>query len=586
MIVVRTISWLAVCALLVFVTDVHAQDPLERQEEIEFGTVILGDSGTRVVFPVLRTGVNETWVRLYDPALPFENTTPNGPEPIGDTFAFAFRFKPMRGGVYEDSTAIVRVEGGLPRDTLIVRMRGIGRSLSSSVTIDWVMTMVGDFAAQSEDFYGPAYVIDQYRVVRSPQAPFITALVNDKPSVSDPDSIRVSVAFEPLRLGSFLDTLMLVRYFRGATPLDTLLVALDATSRIMIKDTTVQFRGVTVGATDTLNLFLRLPTFFVTRNFQYELESLDDGPMVGEVDPDRPTRRTVITNRIIAQPLEYRNLRQRFMLRRKSTQTDVVWDSTLINVDLLMSPRPVGFRLRWDRQPVAARIGDTVRLTLQAVTDNAFDAPVLISGVNTELTYNPTILIPLPGPAQQRTVVSDTAVWTIGLPDGDVVTSDSVTNLNTLTAVIALGDTDHSLLIARAAELTVAGESPRAMVLDTNRITLTNVYRYGPNGTPRYVNPFMQDLVLSIEPNPIISGGLLVVDRVPTGKGALQIIDPMGQVIADLSAEVRSGTRSFTIGTGPRVNIPVSPGSYYAALTVEGDVPGSLARIVRLFIVQ
>lgn len=553
-----------------------------RNETVDFGEVILGDAGTRAVFVRVNQQANETWQRVYDPAEPFVNTTPDGPVEIADTFAFIFEFFPVKGGSYKDSTMLVRLVDGQPQDTIRVLLQGDGRSLSDRKAIRYPLTMTGDFMLWFQDFYGLEYVVDQYTVAHRPTEPFITA---EDPASWDGDSIQVGAAFEPTALGVFEDSLILVRRLNGTTPLDTLHLDLYGFSAEMKPDTTVPFTGVTVGGVDTLLVFLRLPAFFITREFRYDIVSLDPGPMRAEVDPTRPTRRAVMTCRIIASPSEFRNVRQRFVMRRWSEQTDEIWDSTIINVDLLMAPRPINYRLVWDQNPIDARIGDTVSVVLQAVTDDIFDAQIAIDDVRLDIAYNPTVFIPLSSPGQSRSVVNDTTWWTLTLPRDQVLSDGPVTPLATLRAVIALGDADHSPVHPANATITIKGGEARSVPADTNRMNITNVFRYG-DGTPRYINPLQQGLEISIDPNPVTGSATLSLENVPTGRGACDIIDVMGQVVADLSSQVRSGTTTFTISSGGGADVGLTPGSYYARLTVQGDQPNSVARVVRLLIVQ
>ena len=576
------LSCFLVVVVLLATSNSSAEVLAERSVRIDFGEVILGDAGSRAVFVRVNDQVDETWQRLFDPEPPFVNTTPDGPVEIADTFAFIFEFRPLVPGRYRDSTVLVRSVNGQPRDTIRVRMEGVGRSLTASQDLRFPLTMTGDFIPRWRSFFGPEYVVDQYEVLHRPDDPFVTA---ENPVTWDRDSLRVGVAFEPRTLDVYEDSLVLIRRGVDDRILDTLHLNLYGFSTEMKPDTTVDFTGVTVGSVDTMLVFLRLPAFFITRQFQYDIVSLDPGPMRAEVEPDRPTRRAVMTCRIIASPDEFRNVRQRFVMRRRSEQTDELWDSTIINVDLLMAPRPIRYDLVWNQNPVSAEIGDTVALVLQAVTEDVFDADIAIDDIRVELAYNPTTFVPLTSPGQTRSVVSDSTRWTITLPRDEVISSGPVTPLATLRAVVALGDADHSPLTPLTATLTVKGSDPRRVRCDTNRLNITNVFRYG-DGTPRYVNPLQQGLEISIDPNPVISSATLTVENVPDGRGALDIIDVMGQVVADLSSQLRSGVTTFTVASGSGGDVDLMPGSYYARLTVQGDQPNSLARVVRLLIVQ
>ncbi len=559
-----------------------AEPLVVRVDTLDYGAVILGDVGTRAIFVRVNDQVNESWQSLRLPEAPFVNTTPDGPVEIADTFAFIFEFTPFVGQRYRDSAVIVRSVDGIPRDTFRVTLEGGGRSLSDRKDIRFPLTMTGDFIPRWREFFGLEYVVDQYEVQYRPTEPFITA---EDPATWGGDSIQVGVAFEPTALGVFEDSLVLVRRGENDRPLDTLHLDLYGFSVEMKPDTTVAMTGVTIGSVDTTLVFLRLPAFFITREFVYDIVSLDPGPLRAEVEPNRPTRRSVMTVRVIASPTEFRNVRQRFVMRRRSEQTGEIWDSTIINVDLLMSPRPIGYRLVWDRNPVDARIGDTVSMELRAVTEDVFDAEIAIDDLQVDVCYNPTVFVPLLSPGQQRVIRSDSTWLRISLPRDEVLSNGPVTTLATVRAVIALGDADHSPLIPSTATLTIKGQDPMTVPMDTNRLNITNVFRYG-DGTPRYVNPLQAALNLSIDPNPVVGTATLSVENVPDGRGALDVIDVMGQVVADLSTQLRSGTTTFTISSGGGGDVDLMPGSYYARLTVQGEQANTVARVVRLLIVQ
>jgi hypothetical protein len=91
---------------------------------------------------------------------------------------------------------------------------------------------------------------------------------------------------------------------------------------------------------------------------------------------------------------------------------------------------------------------------------------------------------------------------------------------------------------------------------------------------------------MEIDPNPVVANGTLRVTDVPSGEGALQIVDAMGQIVADLTSDLRAGITSWSISTGEGGVLSLGPGTYYARLLVQGSSPDALNSLVRLFVVQ
>jgi hypothetical protein len=102
---------------------------IERVEEIDFGSIEVGDSARR--FILFRVGILDEprWEYTRAPRAPFESATISGPIRRGkDTLAFVFAFRPTAVGRYRDTVGIVRVGRlGERLDTSLLLLTGSAR---------------------------------------------------------------------------------------------------------------------------------------------------------------------------------------------------------------------------------------------------------------------------------------------------------------------------------------------------------------------------------------------------------------------------------------------------------------------------
>lgn len=99
---------------------------IEREENLDFGTISVMDSARRIV--LFRSGPTDDfeWEYSQTPRAPFRSTTVQGPVRRGrDTLAFFFSFHPTAVGSYADTVGIVRkLRNGARLDTAWMYLRG------------------------------------------------------------------------------------------------------------------------------------------------------------------------------------------------------------------------------------------------------------------------------------------------------------------------------------------------------------------------------------------------------------------------------------------------------------------------------
>lgn len=155
----------------------------------------------------------------------------------------------------------------------------------------------------------------------------------------------------------------------------------------------------------------------------------------------------------------------------------------------------------------------------------------------------------------------------------------------TIRFVVALGDNDASPLDLRNASYTLSGGTVKGLTDIATTVNITNVWRY-QDGRPRLANPLQGVLVLDVDPNPVATTSTMRVRNLPTNGVNLIIVDAAGVVAADLTSQLRSGARDFTVASSGSADVVLPRGNYFARLAVESELGGTLLSVVRIFIVQ
>lgn len=543
---------------------------------VDFGEILLGAEATRAVFAPQDTNGETQWRFLRRVSAPFTLSSET-PIDVAGSRAWLCAFQPLSQGTYHDTAIIVQFRERRPVDTITIILSGTGRSLTQHRDVRFFSALTGDLQEKRIDVFGPAYVTADYVLQRGAASPFSIDTSQGLLRADPDDSLEVTLRFQPLLPSSYEDTVRLIRWHQRRIPLDTLTFVLSGAAVQMQADTTVVFRDATVGSIDTTVTFIRLPSFAVSERFRYAVRATSEQPLRIEVDPDRPTRRSVLTLKLIAQPTEYRNQRVEFYLRRFSADSSRVWDSTRINVDLLMRPRPVAFAFQWQADTITASVGDTLQLVLEAVTQTPFDEPLEITGYQLDVAYNPSVLVPLTREGQRRVVDRDTLWWRMDAAQQSINPVGSRTPLDTMYAIVALGDAPFSHLVLRNGVLGIRASDPQIVSGHTAVVKVDDIYSYG-SGMQRLVSSLQGALRLVISPNPLTSSGTITLYGAGQDRVRLDIIHVDGSIVVTVDDLPTGSSRSIPIS-----DFNLQPGMYFARCIVQRGLGVPPLRVVRMF---
>ncbi len=403
------------------------------------------------------------------------------------------------------------------------------------------------------------------------------------------DTLAFGLVFQPKGEGDFTSKLLLIRLHKpDRKALDTIVVYLHGVGRRMPSEKVVVFNNMVVSETRKDTLTVDLPVAPRNKSFVYSIEpNFTQGAVTARfLSPAGPTKDQRIRIEFTCAPTVFADGRYGFVLLR-SPAGEAVIDSTNIVVNVTMVSRPIQLSMGFTADTFYHRIGDTVSFDVTAITRDPIDLPIALQSFVCDLTYNPTMLVPILQGTQQRLIVDDQPVLRLGETglNGSKVIGINGEVIAQAKFVVVLGDADHTPLSITQCAITHQDNQTQTLQLTSSMVLVTNVWRY-QDGRPRYVNPLQGVLVADVDPNPVVSASTLNIRNVPTQGGRLVIIDALGQTKADLTTALRAGTRVFSISSSGSSDIVLPPGSYYARLLVEGAAGGTINSVVRLFVVQ
>ncbi len=575
--------------------------PQERYEErVSFRPVLLGDRGRARAEIDLRPGADnrEPFVIVQHPDPPF--TVDTLPGQRGDTVDIAGRrvvigaaFAPTRPGEWRDSIVLVRYT---PFDRIVVRLYGVGVSATRETSINFGDVLTGDTVRRvvivRREFAQDPRV--QWRV-ESPSAPFFAVSVDSPvPIPGSPDTLGFVFGFAPTMDVQHDEKIRIIRLLDGGILLDTLMCELKGNGRRMPQDIVYTASEVDAGATTSVLSQIDLPVA-PRQAYAYDLLPRSTGPITGVVEnPIGFSIASRISLQFSCGPISIGPYQRSFILRR--TRADGVVDSTLITVKgRAMQPPPptVNVRAGFADATRTAKIGDTVNLAMVLDVSGSEPIPTLrLTSMQCTLTYNPSVLVPL---ATQGTTIVERfvnddrqfAVLRLDRPDtADLVTGETAM---VVSVVAVLGDDDRSVVeVSKMTFVDAAGDTIELINDDLTQamstVVLSNAWQHAAG--QRRVNTLQGSLDIRVEPNPVEDAATLRVVNVPTDVGRLAVVDAMGQLVADLTDALHAGTTSFSIGTSASADVKLTPGSYYARLTVRGVDGLTVNSVVRLIIMQ
>ncbi|MBK6759459.1 MAG: hypothetical protein IPP80_06250 [Ignavibacteria bacterium] len=414
-------------------------------------------------------------------------------------------------------------------------------------------------------------------------------LINRSPVLIGGDTLAFVFSFQPKTTGRFVDSIGLERIHRQTEkPLDTIFVYFLGNGVRMPVEKATLFSNMMVGQVRKDTIAVELGAQVHSQEFSYSIRPKESQSTVTStlLLQKNPTKENKILVEVTCAPTQFGDGRFGFVLYRSVAGQDAL-DSTNIVVNLTMVPRPVTLSMGFVADTFYHRIGDTATFDVVVTTNDPIDVPLALESFVCDVTYNPTMFVPLLQSGQQRVVADDRTILKVGKTglNGSVLIGSSGLVVGQARGVIVLGDADRTPLTITEASITVGNDGTRRVEPRSSLVLVTNVWRY-QDGRPRYVNPMQSTLVADVDPNPVVTQSTLRVANVPVQTGRLDVIDALGQVRVDLTTQLRAGVREFSISSGGAADIALPAGSYYARLVVEGASGNTINSVVRLFVVQ
>lgn len=589
----RFILPLALIALVVTASaeDGKGHDAMQRDAAIDFGQVALGLSKRDSVKLSGYTGGGVFQViRGGEPFFPVQTRCPI----VGGTVRIDVVFQPLSARQSTRVLTLARftISGAPMNDTIWVTLRGEGISLTRSVDIDFGTWITGDTTSQwawmgRREGWGSeiSWRIDEQDLGRG------FRVMSGNNLMREGDSLGLRIGYAPMVEGDFSGRALVRRYWK-AVPLDTFIVNVKGSAfRQKIQEATMRFDSdsVMIGEVIVDSAVIKLkPT--PTRRYGYAVNgtvSPPTGPVVATlVAPIGLSLDTTVVVKFTCAPTTVANFNQSFILRR-SNEEGIVVDSTIIDATTQVVPRPVRLSLRLGPETTSVRTGDTVTLVLKARTNDPIDEPVRYSSIAATLKYNATVLVPLDETGEGgRVAIGDTAGYTFRKNNNaGIVIDGPETDVMKVRFVAVLGDDDNTAITPDDIVMRQAGTNDdRRFSANPVHVRLTDVWDYLSGR--RLVNTLRGGLQISVEPNPVAASSVITIPALPAAAGSLQIVTPVGQVVADLTDDVRAGIRTFTVMSGTGSRLALSPGTYYARLLVRDDRGATASSVVRMFVVQ
>lgn len=588
-----------VFATVLFAGEGKEHDVVQVNHEVtvDFNEVVIGMSKWDTVkFDGYIGGGEFRYVPSGFPREPFSTDRPFGFPIINGRVVIGVKYEPLTAKPSTRVITLVRSPAVQPvNDTIWITLKGTGRSLTREITFNFGEMVTGDTASYwawtKPGFPGVWSERDdiRWRIDDADLGRGFVVLSGRDPR-GEGDSIGFRVGFAPLVEGNLSGRAMLIRSWRTA-PLDTFIVNVNGSAfRQKIQEQAIRFDSdsVMIGKVILDSAIVKLKPA-PTRRYGYAVNSTvlpPTGPIMATlVAPIGLSLDTTVIVKFACAPTALANFNQSFILRR-SNEEGIVVDSTIIEATTQVVPRPVSLSLRIGPETTIVRTGDTLTLTLRARTNDPIDEPVRYSSIAATLKYNPTVLVPLDETGDgSRVAIGDTAGYTFRKNNAGIIIDGPETDVMKVRFVAVLGDDDHSDIVPDEIVMHQAGTNDdRRFRANPVHVKLSDVWGYLSGR--RLVNTLGGGLQISVEPNPVAASSVITIPALPAAVGSLQIVTPVGQVVADLTDDVRAGTRSFTVISGTGSRLALSPGTYYARLLVRNDSGATVSSVVRMFVVQ
>ena len=567
---------------------VHAQMPV-LTEVMNFAPIPVG-ARREMRLRIERLPSGGTYQTVKAPSQPFTITSdPSDLIVQDDEIELRVEYAPVTEGNHQDEILLKRspLTGQGSVDDIRIRLFGTAFRIVRTDEVEFRDVMTGDTAKQTVLYRANRSDDFSFAFLGALQDPFYM-LSAQGPVRRGFDTLALTIAFSPMQIGKFADTVGLIRRDKQGRNLDTAYVEVSGIGREMPKEVVVDLRDLNAGDYASRTVRIDLPTKVYTTEFSYSIESRGAAPYTSATitSPSTPSRSQNVIVNVIAAPQVKVDESSMYVLLRKNT-SGLVIDSTRIVLDVAAKPRPTAWTASFGTEPVNARIGDTLELVLRARTTDPVDEATQLQSLSFMMAYNPTILVPLLQPNQQLSVRENKQVLTTTIDafiqpcilskDGDI--------LMTMRAVVALGDAESTLLELSDTRCVDVAGTTIGMTSSSTVVNITNAWRY-LDGRLRLVNPLQERLVVDVDPNPVVAASVLRIRNLPRENAELVIVDALGVLRANLTQDLRDGERDFTISSSAGADLVLEPGMYYARCAVESVIGGTLNSVVRLFIVQ
>jgi len=499
-------------------------------------------------------------------------------------------FNPLLPGDFRDEIILERRPALTPKNDVIrIRLFGTAFRVIRDERIEFGQVLTGDSSRRIVFVRANLDENVRWEILGKITPPFELLTLNGPIPVGG-DTLAFAFSFQPTSSGRFLDTIKIVRVFRLGpnVPLDTMRVHYVGEGVRMPSEKTVSFTNMNIGIIKKDTVTIELPTKKISVPFSYTIAPRQRAGSVTArlLSPVGPSNESKIVVELTCAPTTLDSSRYGFALLRSAKDSEPI-DSTIIIANVVVAPRPVKLSVRFLIDTLLKRIGDTVDVDIVAETTDPIDRPLSIRTWICDVTYNPSMVVPLLQAGQTVSVVDDRPILALDRQgaNGMFVFSTSPQVIGTFRFVVTLGDASFTpVAMMQLGYIDEAGTT-QTNSPDTNTIVVTNVWRY-QDGAQRLVNPFLGTLVADVDPNPVITQSTLSIRNVAAQVGRLTVIDGIGQIRADLTAQLRTGKREFSISSGGSSDVSLTPGTYYARLIVEGASGNTINSVVRVFVVQ
>lgn len=578
--------WLVVTLLFAcLAASTHA-----RVFDVFFKPLIVGETDVYVQFIDKNAGRFDDSYRLERNCKPpfFIDLDPGKPwEPRNDNFFLKIEFSPVRAGDYVDTIHFEPVRPGRGLEPIRILVRGLAVSRSHVINVGFgEPLLIGDslsrFAAMRAFPIGG--VRPAFADLLLPSEPF--RATSFKVYTPQNDSIRVaSVRFYPKKQGAYSDSLVLIRMHPVTEEeLDTVTFRLFGRSVRQQDQHVVNVGAVFMGEARTVSSKLVFRTY--RTDFEYDVQQVSGITVQvqkrrSHADNSDTVELTCSVDALSAEPDDYSIA---FPLYRRSAERQglLAWDSTLVKVNVTVVARPTpDFKLFAIPSSSSVALGDTFTLSVIADFTSNESEKLLLDAATMSFEYNPAVAVLLLGDGISRSVQDDVVRCTWSLPRIHAV-SDKDT-LVRFSFVAVLGNADSALFNRFSTAFHIRYRPPvRTPGIDDISVRYQGIWTH-PRGR-RYVNSLAGVLDISVDPNPVTDISIIRISGIDEGAGSLVLVDATGRVVADLTADLRSGKRDFAVG----VDAPLSvvAGTYYLHLVAGNQQSNMIWSMSRLVIVR